>query len=137
MAKSKLENAKKRMGEFVEILRVLPPAIWLILRNNNLLRSVNQELGVPVNRFLIMGRYAVNGLHSKDSIIPPGKEMIYYTYWFLHAKYYVKRFTSRLIFEGRLASFLFSYWLFDRFISLLILFGKVKEVEIEELIKAA
>ena len=62
------------MDEFVEILKVVPAPVWLILRNNNLLRSINQDLGVPVNRFLIMARQAVRGLHHQEAPVEEDRE---------------------------------------------------------------
>merc|ERR1712130_1006769 len=98
--------AQGKMDEFVEILKVVPAPIWLILRNNNLLRSINQDLGVPVNRFLIMARQAVRGLHTQvDEEKVAG--------WSLAQQARAK--VSQIHFEVRLAAFLLSYWLFDLF----------------------
>ena len=113
------------MGEFVEILKVVPPAVWLILRNNNLLRSINQDLKVPVNRFLIMAREAVRGLDTK---LDESKNTLSSS---------ISSSINSLKFEAKLAFFLFSYWLTDTIISFLIKIGKVKEVELEELVAAA
>merc|ERR1712137_244071 len=107
-------QAQEKMDEFVEILKVVPAPVWLILRNNNLLRSINQDLGVPVNRFLIMARQAVRGLHHQEAPVEEEKVVS----WAQSVGQTVRAKASRIQFEIRLASFLLSYWLFDLFISL-------------------
>lgn len=42
--------------EVVKVLRALPTSLILIIRNLNIVRSLNRELGCPVNRFNIMAR---------------------------------------------------------------------------------
>ena len=42
--------------EVMKVLRALPTSLILILRNINIVRSINRELGCPVNRFNIMAR---------------------------------------------------------------------------------
>ena len=127
----KLEQARDKMDEFVEILKVVPPAVWLILRNNNLIRSINQDLGVPVNRFLIMARQAVKGIHSEVDETKANQT------WSEYLSRSLSATKSRALFEFRLALFLFSYWVVDLVISLMIKLGRVKEVELDELVKAA
>ena len=39
----------------------MPRELLLVLRNQNYLRSLNHEMGQPVNRFRIMARMAVRG----------------------------------------------------------------------------
>lgn len=122
--------AQEKMDEFVEILKVVDAPVWLILRNNNLLRSINQDLGVPVNRFLIMARQAVRGLHTQVD-----EEKV--VGWSSSLAQQTRATVSRIQFEVRLAAFLLSYWLFDMFLTVLIKLGRVKEVELEDLVKAA
>ena len=119
------------MDEFVEILKVVPPAVWLILRNNNLIRATNQDLGVPVNRFLIMAREAVKGIHSKLDETKAEQT------WKESITNSVSATKTTIMFELRLGLFLFSYWIFDKFMNAMIKFGFVKEVELEDLVKAA
>jgi len=59
-------GAMERMKELNVLMKTMPRHLLLILRNNNLLRSINMELGAPVNRFSIMARYAAKGLNSKE-----------------------------------------------------------------------
>jgi aarF domain-containing kinase len=115
---TKIVNAKEKMGDVVEILKILPRSALLILRNNNLLRSVNQELGVPVNRFLIMARQAVRQIQSTE-------------------KNPLRAIEHKIMFEARLGVFVFYYWAYDLFFALMIKLGKIKEVELDELIKSA
>jgi aarF domain-containing kinase len=42
--------------EVMRVLRALPTSMILVLRNLNIVRSLNRELGCPVNRFNIMAR---------------------------------------------------------------------------------
>ena len=51
-----VKNTFSRFDEVIGILRVLPTSMLLVLRNINIVRSVNRELGSPVNRFNIMSR---------------------------------------------------------------------------------
>jgi hypothetical protein len=39
------------MDQMIDMLKHLPKEMLMILRNNNLLRAINHELDVPVNRF--------------------------------------------------------------------------------------
>ena len=51
-----VKNTFNRFDEVVAILRLLPTSMILVLRNINIVRSVNRELGSPVNRFNIMSK---------------------------------------------------------------------------------
>ena len=42
--------------EVIKVLRALPTSMILVVRNLNIVRSLNRELGCPVNRFNIMAR---------------------------------------------------------------------------------
>jgi len=50
-----------------ELLKSLPPELLFVLRTTNLLRSINNDLGSLVNRFAIMARMSLRGIHKKKS----------------------------------------------------------------------
>jgi aarF domain-containing kinase len=50
------------LDELVNVMKQMPRELLLVLRNTNLVRSVNRELGTPVNRFVIMAEVAAQGL---------------------------------------------------------------------------
>lgn len=62
-----------------ETMRNMPRELLLVLRNQNYIRGLNQQLGMPVNRFRLMARTALGAV---------GEE----TWW-------LKRWTRRLVFE--------------------------------------
>ncbi len=45
-----------QFDEVMAVLRAMPTSIILILRNINIVRSLNRDLGCPVNRYNIMAR---------------------------------------------------------------------------------
>lgn len=49
---------------WVDIYKNMPLEMDLIIRNSFLLRSVNNSLGVPVNRFVINSRVAARALED-------------------------------------------------------------------------
>ncbi len=57
------------LDEVMKILRALPTSLILILRNLNIVRSLNRELGCPVNRFNIMARRSVGNADSATMLI--------------------------------------------------------------------
>lgn len=60
------ENLKKEINKIADIIHKVPIEVLLILRNNNLLRMINLDLGTPVNRFIIMARYASKGIFNEE-----------------------------------------------------------------------
>ena len=44
------------MDDVMTVLRAMPTSVILVVRNLNIVRSLNRELGCPVNRFNIMAR---------------------------------------------------------------------------------
>jgi len=42
----------------------MPRQLILLIKTNNLLRFLNEQLGAPINRFSIMARYAVKGINN-------------------------------------------------------------------------
>eukprot|EP00128_Syssomonas_multiformis_P012180 Colp12_sorted_trinity150504_noHs@13673 len=55
------------MDKIVDVLRELPRSMLLVFRNINLVRSVNKDLGVPVNRVSLMARCAIKGLPGDNA----------------------------------------------------------------------
>jgi aarF domain-containing kinase len=59
-----------RMDDVVKILRILPSSMLLVFRNINLMRSINRELGMPINRFSVMAKsYVINSTSSSSCIV--------------------------------------------------------------------
>ena len=52
---------EKKMDRWMDSFQLMPRELLLVLRNQNYLRSLNHEMGQPVNRFRIMARMAVRG----------------------------------------------------------------------------
>ena len=56
-------------SNFIEILRILskvPQKMILLLKSNELLRSIQMDLGIPVNYYLIFVKYAMKGIYIHD-----------------------------------------------------------------------
>jgi len=53
----------------------IPRDLLLILKTNNLLRYVNDQLGTPVNRFRIIADYAIAGLRIGSSASAAGPQL--------------------------------------------------------------
>ncbi len=93
------EQFKKSVesDSFKNIFNHLPNEMLLLLRTFNLLRSINYELGAPVNRFAINARVAVKGIHwrSKSSYSMVSRIQSLLESWY---------------FEWKLSSFLLKDW---------------------------
>jgi hypothetical protein len=117
------EGMRKSMDRMVDVLKALPVEIMLILRNNNLLRMINLELGNPVNRFAIMSRAALKGLHSNDedqSIINR-----------------IKNAKSRFMFEFHLKVIEIIHALMDMYARFLNFVGLTEPVDYDAMVEAA
>ena len=55
------KTLEKKMDKWMDSFQLMPRELLLVLRNQNYLRSLNHEMGQPVNRFRIMARMAVRG----------------------------------------------------------------------------
>ena len=55
---------KERIKKFLANTELIPRELIFVGRNMNIVRSLNRELGSPVNRINIMGNWAVKGLGS-------------------------------------------------------------------------
>ncbi len=63
------EIMKEKKEDFMNLYRNLPMEMMIIMRSDNLLRSLNQELGngtSVVNRFAVMARAAARGVYWKN-----------------------------------------------------------------------
>lgn len=119
---------KERIKKFLSNTELIPRELIFVGRNMNIVRSLNRELGSPVNRINIMGNWAVKGLGSD------------WTNWGGNAKTFNEKQQQLLGKEGSLMGFFsqlsfvlqsrFNYWLFRGtllFISIGFYLTKVRE----------
>ncbi|KAL6043906.1 putative aarF domain-containing protein kinase 5, variant 2 [Balamuthia mandrillaris] len=59
----------QQVTEVFQMMKQMPRELLLVMRNQNYLRALNKELGEPVNRFAIMARTAVQGIHHRNPIV--------------------------------------------------------------------
>ncbi len=57
---------KVKLEDQSQLFESLPRDLLMVLKANNLLRYVNEQLGSPVNRFRIIARSAKNGLEKRE-----------------------------------------------------------------------
>jgi len=81
------------MEDISSLLESLPRDLLLVLRNNDLIMSINKELGFPVNRFLIAARAAIRGVIISEGTKPTLLERI-------KCEYRLFVFNARLKFVG-------------------------------------
>jgi aarF domain-containing kinase len=76
------QASQQHRGAIMELIQQIPREFLLILRNNNIIRSINRELGSPVNRFSLFGRQAIRGLRKgkHQSWFQRYKEYFYYEF---------------------------------------------------------
>lgn len=106
--KSKLFTEFKRISKqnsnrFMLVFQKMPEEILLILRNNNILRSVNRELGDPVNRFVVFGENSIKELaksNENNSFLFRKIQWVYYE-WNLNS------FKFFMWFENKIFKFLY------------------------------
>ncbi len=58
-----LVMAQESFGTITQVLAGVNRKVLLLLKCNDLLRSVQMELGVPVNYFVVFARYAMQGIN--------------------------------------------------------------------------
>lgn len=61
-------KAQQQIPQLLQMSKDMPRELLLVMRNQNYLRSLNAELGAPVNRFRIMARSAVRGIYYQKPI---------------------------------------------------------------------
>lgn len=54
--------AGEKMVELNQVFEKMPRELLLVMKTNNLLRFINEQLGSPVNRFSVMSRACLEGL---------------------------------------------------------------------------
>ena len=96
----------------MEVMASLPREFMLVLRNHNLLRSVNLEVGVPVNRFSIFARMAVRGISDQHKNINADADFM------TKFKSNTLSFFERYRFEFKLRLFEVSNWVIEKLVSL-------------------
>uniref|UniRef100_F1N2C7 AarF domain containing kinase 5 n=3 Tax=Bovinae TaxID=27592 RepID=F1N2C7_BOVIN len=55
------DMAREHFEEVMAVLKALPRSMLLVLRNVNTVRSINNALGAPVDRYFLMAKSAVRG----------------------------------------------------------------------------
>ena len=58
--------------EQMNVMQDLPRELFLLLKTNNLLRFVNQQLDSPINRFRVMAKSAIRNIHEEEMAKRPG-----------------------------------------------------------------
>ena len=89
-----------------DLFTSLPPATFLMFRNMNIVRSINRDLGTPVDRFQLMARSAASGCHSHSN---SGIRLLWHT----------------VVFDLRLKYWVFKTWLFMSYFKVLVALGRV------------
>ena len=59
---------KVKLEDQSQLFESLPRDLLMVLKANNLLRYVNEQLGSPVNRFRIIARCAKNGVEKRERL---------------------------------------------------------------------
>jgi len=106
-----------------EVMKNMPREILLVLRNCNLVRSINRDLGTPCNRFSIMARLSAFGLHTKENFSD-----LWWPNRFLRK---FKRWRETLGFDVHLNFYIFIYWLSDVTLAFLQWTGQIPAIDIE------
>lgn len=65
------EQLKDFMSHFsvdkvMQLMKLMPRPLFLVLRNQNYVRGLNKELGMPVNRFRLMANMALRALDENQ-----------------------------------------------------------------------
>lgn len=115
------ESLKKDIDKLVEIIHTVPLEVLLILRNNNLLRMINMDLGTPVNRFVIMARYASKGIYNEGDG----------SFWKS-----ISSWKENISYELRLKVAQFVYFIVDLYARFMRMIGATQEFDYEELIES-
>jgi len=102
---------KEKLEKLQAALHKIPEELFLVLRSSFLLRSVNRELGAPLNRFVIMARVAAIG------------ESMTVNFNSLTLSQKVYRYTLGWKFEMRLQWQSFSSWIISLSLNLLTRLG--------------
>ncbi|XP_077982398.1 putative aarF domain-containing protein kinase 5 [Glandiceps talaboti] len=102
--------AQQHFDQIMKILKELPRPMILVFRNINTIRSINRDLGMPVDRYTLMARCAIGGTEEslqKKSFITKSKAR-----W------------QRFLFDFTLRTDQLLTWLFTTYIRLLQYLGR-------------
>ena len=99
-----LAYSQKHFMEIVKVLGDLDRRVLLLLKCNDLLRSIQMDLGVPVNYFIIFAQYALDAIH-RDRLTKVFEQhrksgLLYYYYKYMVTK--ASCMKEYLIFNSRL-----------------------------------
>ncbi|KYR01571.1 putative protein serine/threonine kinase [Tieghemostelium lacteum] len=128
------EDMEKMMGQFMNddfmlqvntLMKSMPRHLFFILRNNNLIRSVNLEVGAPVNRFTIMCRYATQGINSVNNSNKDERYRIIR---------YLSQVKEKVHLEVLLKGYEYYYWFIGKAIEYLLYYNLI---DTQKLIKKA
>ncbi|EFC44425.1 predicted protein [Naegleria gruberi] len=128
---------KHRMDKFQQMVRNMPTEMLLIMRTNNLLRYVNQSMGVPVNRYVINARIASRGMyHSKSlpdtlSACQEGKPLSENLSMWNYMKLKYQQHSQYLHFETILFIYEYKQWLWNVWYRLMIHYGFMEPIRIQ------
>ncbi|KAG2373125.1 hypothetical protein C9374_012857 [Naegleria lovaniensis] len=120
-----------RMDKFQQMIRNMPSEMLLIMRTNNLLRYVNQSMGVPVNRYVIYARVATVGIYNKEhkEIAVLASNSSSFSLWrYLKQKSLEK--ADQIYFETLLAIYQMKQCLWNWYYRQLILLGLMKPIRL-------
>lgn len=144
------EGMKTQSSLLADVLKALPRPLLLVLRNNNLIRMINLELGTPVNRFVIMAREANLNyfdilekrrrrgkrntplIHSSMSVMSASEIGIFDT-----IRWNFKLWWETFRFEMKIKEAEWSLWVAGWYITFMIFFGFMKPLSLEPTIDAA
>ena len=105
VTKNDVEEIRKfisaNQNKIDELTKSLPPATYLMFRNINIVRSINRDLGTPVNRFELMSRSAAAACatHSNGTL-----QLLWHT----------------AVFDFKLRWFVFRMWLMGVYMKVLV-----------------
>ncbi|KAL9658610.1 hypothetical protein ABK040_006147 [Willaertia magna] len=108
-----LQYSQQYFMEITKILGDLDRKMLLLLKCNDLLRSIQMDLGVPVNYFIIFATYAIKAIH-KDKLMKVNENFKNYNFLVRNYNYYK---TSLLNWK--------EYTIFDMKLKLFILFNGI------------
>jgi len=103
--------AQRHFEKVVIILRQLPRSMLLVFRNLNTIRAINQELGEPVDRLVLMAKCAIAGVHG---------DINNHGVW---SK--VKTYVESFVLETRIRAMSFRAWMVETYIRVLQYLGRV------------
>lgn len=105
--------AKAHFDSVIVILKQLPRSMLLVFRNLNTVRAVNHELGEPVDRFVLMAKCAIAGIHG---------DIKSRNLW-IKFKIYAELF----VLKARIRALSFRAWIVETYIRVLQYLGRAPE----------